>query len=341
MSGRTFVDVRDSQSKADVSVKLPCGLTVRFHQSAKPDGNILIEPMQRAIRTTGNFENLVNEQRERGPFGPLVVVNHMGSWINMAAHAVQIGLREIEVWQNPRTNETLTDTRRYLYAPNEKIVAIPNYKCGYSSLKMVFSQLWVGDAAKESKRQVGLDGIMPISELPAEFIFSIVRDPIERFVSFYVDKFMRPPTHSNFATWRMPHEVLLGKNFSPDSMLWLIENTPTAFADLHWKPFGPNLFHGGRALAHRVYDIDAAATLSQDLSDMLKRRISLPHANVTDHIDHKDVQQKTMQAKDRLERAYAADFDFLAKVKARGGVASPAEIGLLASDTATSLQTVA
>lgn len=320
------MDVRGADLATDTAVKLPCGLTVRFRQSEKPDGNILAEATQRAIRTTGQFENVVNDAREAGRFGPLVVVNQMGSWTNMAAHAVQMGLREIEIWQNPRTSEVLTDTRRYLFAPSEKIAALPNYKCGYSSLKMVFSQLWGSENPKE-KRPISLDGSMPISELPADLVFSIVRDPIERFVSFYVDKFMRAPTHGNYTAWRMPHEVLLGKNFGPDAMLWLIENTPPAFADLHWKSFASNLFHEGKALAHRVYDIDTAANLSQDLSDRLNRKIALPHVNVTDHIDHKDVMAKTLQAKDRLERAYAADFEFLAKLRAAGGVANPSDIG--------------
>lgn len=334
------MDVRGADSGTDVSVKLPCGLIVRFKQGGKPEGNIVSEPTQRTIRTTCNFENVVNDARDGGRFGPLVIVNQMGSWINMAAHAAQMGLREIEVWQNPRTNETLTDTRRYLFAPLEKIAAIPNYKCGYSSLKMVFSQLWGGENPKD-KRSIQLDGVMSMGELPAEFVFSIVRDPVERFVSFYVDKFMRPPTHPNYAAWRMPHEVLLGRNFGPDAMLWLIENTPTVFADLHWKPFASNLFHEDKALAHTVYDIDAAASLSKDLSERLSRKISLPHVNVTDHIDHKDVMARTLQAKDRLERAYAADFVFLARLKAVGGVANPAELSQLGGDGDRPQQTVA
>lgn len=258
----------------------------------------------------------------------------------MAAHAVMMGLREIDVWQNPRTNETLTDTRRYLCAPDEKIVALPNYKCGYSSLKLVFSQLW-GEADPKAKRAVSLDSIMSMNDLPSDFAFSIVRDPIERFVSFYVDKFMRAPTHPNHALWRVPHEILLGRNFGPDGVLQLIENTPTAFADLHWKPFATNLFHEGKALAHRVYDIEAAASLSRDLSSRLARKISLPHVNVTDHIDHKDVKAKTLQAKARLERAYAADFEMLAKLKTAGGAANLSELDMSIAKSASPISSVA
>lgn len=334
------MDVRPLKSDSDVSLALPCGLTVHFRQAARPDGNLLVEPVQRSIQSTGNFENVVNDARDNGPFGPLVVVNQLGSWVNIAAHAASIGLREIEVWQNPRTSATLTKSRRYLYAPNEKIAALPNFKCGYSSLKNVFGQLWSAQAGKDG-HAISLDGYMPVNELPAEFIFSIVRDPFERFMSFYVDKFMRPPMHFNYSSWRMPHQTLLGKDFGPDTMLWLIENTPVAFADMHWKPFSANLFHEGHPLVHRVYDISAAQTLSADLSEHLGRNISLPRVNVTDNVDHGDVLDKTQRAKARLEQIYAADIEFLARLKAVGGAADPSVVDLVGQAPVESAQTIA
>lgn len=320
------MQVDDVKSSTVTPVKLPCGLTVRFNQGEKPPGNTMIEYLQRSIRTTSAFENAVNDAREKGAFGPQVVINQLGSWTLMAAHAVQMGLREIDVWQNPVTNDALTDHRRYLYAPAEKVGAIPNYKCGYSSLKIVFGQL----SANKPKdgQEISGDGIISMSQLPCDFLFSIVREPVDRFVSFYVDKFMRAPTHANYANWRVPHEILLGRNFGPDGVLWLIDKTPPAFADLHWKAFTSNIFHGDRALPHRVYDLESVPALASELSDRLKKKISIPRVNVTDHIDHKDIHERTLRAKDIFNRAYAADIEFLEKLRAKGGVANPADLKL-------------
>jgi Sulfotransferase family len=319
------VDVADVKAPSVTSVKLPCGLTVRFHQGEKPAGYAMTESAQRPIRTTGQFENTVNEARDSGPFAPPVVINEVGAWTHMAAHAVQMGMREIDVWQNPRTNDALTDYRRYLYAPVEKIGAIPNYKCGYSSLKLVFGQLSTADLPIDGP-EIRRDGIMSMSQLPCDFLFSIVREPVDRFISFYVDKFMRAPTHGNYAQWRVPHEILLGKNFGPDAVLWLIEKTPPAFADLHWKSITSSIYHGGRALPHRVYDLASVPALAAELSERLKRNIAIRRVNVTDHIDHKDIHDRVLRSKEIFERAYAADMALVAEIKARGGVADPAEL---------------
>jgi len=236
---------------------------------------------QRANSSADAFATLLHNKAD-GPlaFKSVLLQNHRGSWIIPAAHCINLGVSQLFVWQPARTDIATTPVRAAMVPEEFDLTFVPNYKCGYSSLYTFLCNEFPScktRAEQAAWKSAALNDNVDVSSPGKGLRISIVRHPVDRFESFYIDKFCRDETHPNHIEFVAPYRTLLGGTLSPWTVLEFISSIPPSFADPHWLPTSSNIALNGEPLVDWVYDLADADGLANDLSELLRRKVTFPH----------------------------------------------------------------
>ncbi len=183
--------------------------------------------------------------------------NLRGDWIKSIPTLVASGFGKISVVLSRDQDESRSARRMCIPIPDYNILFVPNYKCGYSSMRQYVAN------ALSSKRGEAVDIDSVVREvidllrydLRIERKISIVRDPWCRFSSFYKDKIL---IQKNYPLYGRPVEALCGST-DPLTVLRFIGDMPDEFRDPHVKSQYCNLFFEGKCLVDVWYKLEDIA----------------------------------------------------------------------------------
>ncbi|WP_157770190.1 sulfotransferase family 2 domain-containing protein [Ruegeria marisrubri] len=138
------------------------------------------------------------------------------------------------------------------------------------------------------------------------FSFSVVRHPINRFRSFYLDKFCRGSGHHNHRDWLAVYQALLCE-VTPASVLQFVSSVPTGFEDPHWRSMRSNLFYGDRPLVDRIYTTSEIEQLATEISGYLGQKVAIPRALATERIEAPQIREQLAALAPKIMETYAED----------------------------------
>ena len=236
-----------------------------------------------------------------------------------------MGIAHLHVWQPLKSDILSTDARVVMVAKESDLCFVPNYKCGYSSMRKLFCDEFPSCERKslESGRSSSaLNQRISIAALRDYFKFSIIRDPASRFSSFFADKFYRGNEHHNRSKFLAVYSTLLGPSgLTPWGVLELVSKIPASFADPHWLPVYDNLFLDGVPLVDAIYDIRSTNLLVKDLAKYLDRPIEMPHVLKSGHLVTSGARDilNSEAFQSAVRAAYASDFELYARLTDAGG----------------------
>jgi hypothetical protein len=204
----------------------------------------------------------------------------------------------------------------YLVVPEKKLVYLVNSKVACSSFKQVLLASVAGkqvsddysvhtdpEVVRRSRRYLG----------GAErkfFVFTFVRNPFERLVSTYVNKFCdyRKIAHAGFE-----YQYYLGGIFKPaDSFAEFVDKVasiPDRAADRH---FVSQSFMICRMANHPPDFIGRLESVTEDYRELAERfgLPELPHFNKSSHYDYREY-YRSRTLVEKVYRKYRADVDDL------------------------------
>jgi hypothetical protein len=193
----------------------------------------------------------------------------------------------------------------FLHHENPRFVYIPNLKAGYTSIVSALAGEFPGLTAAREETELDLDAVVR-----DYVVFSFVRHPVARVVSFYVDKLVLGPARqltrsepdppqesqsivfnalvrakdtenkSNLVTDREVYERLARTGFS--DLVYLLDGIATSdrhlFPQSAWLDRFPAL--------KRICFVGGVETVAEDwakVCSLLGREIALPHENRSDY----------------------------------------------------------
>jgi hypothetical protein len=285
---------------------------------------------QRSLSDQGAFEAALRDKSAEpgGRVSTLLVQNSGGSWLSVAAQSARMGIAHLHVWQPFKSDLLSTDKRVVMVATESDLCFVPNYKCGYSSMRELFCDEFPSCERKslESGRSSSaLNQRISIGALRDYFKFSIIRDPASRFSSFFADKFYRAKGHNNRSKFLAVYSTLLGPSgLNPWGVLELVSKIPAPFADPHWLPVYDNLFLHGVPLVDAIYDIRSTNLLVKDLAKHLNRPIEMPHVLKSGHLGASGARDilNSEAFQSAVRAAYASDSELYARLTEAGGYLS-------------------
>jgi Sulfotransferase family len=230
------------------------------------------------------------------------------------------------------------------YEPNRHIDVLPDHrliyvcvpKCASSRIKMTLSAL-IGrspqSAFEANRRQisglkgpkhVGLSTFWRVAVDPRTLRFSFVRNPYDRIVSCWADKFRDKPLVAGqpsidpYLAWRQHHDLSLpagaGRTLSFAEFVTFATATADRRVDAHWQLQADLLDMPGITLDFvgktESFEQDFRRVLDHVSPDeVIRRQAALP-LNVSAHRSWPDYYTPDLAA--RVYRAYERDFDLLA-----------------------------
>jgi hypothetical protein len=205
------------------------------------------------------------------------------------------------------------DVSFYLNFERLRIGYFPVAKAGSTSIKWMFLQA-LELLAEMKKRgqdvhQYTYDHFTanPKNYPGESFIFAVVRDPIERFLSAYTNKIYYQPTAGwNNFQHQLFHEDDLGVNRFIDNFGEVISNNSMAFN--HFMPQCAILNEKTMNSA-RVYRMQDLQVLVRDISNFLGRKLTLPHRQTSGAAS--PLQQLHPKNFEKLIDIFSEDYHFL------------------------------
>jgi hypothetical protein len=132
------------------------------------------------------------------------------------------------------------------------------------------------------------------AEFEDYFKFSVVRNPWERVLSCYNDKFTRPVDHGKTRNWRQPLGVLLqDRQFGFEDFVSFISRIPNSHSDRHWVSQSTCLFTPSDQ--QLVNYIGRFENIQEDIKEISKL------AGVNFVLKHLNPSEKTQQTSEMID----------------------------------------
>lgn len=196
----------------------------------------------------------------------------------------------------------------------KKMIFLPNYKVMYSSFREYMRENFseFQDAPQVSH---GLNSNVDLNapKFKEFFKFSIVRNPFDRYASFYRDKLGRDQDHYHYRIWNQPMCSLLGKDkVTLLESLKFVNMIPNSHSDPHFLSQESKLLNGdGTSLVDYVGKIENLDDVLQHIAEQAKiPSIDIPLYNQTKPLkkDFMDFYKSSPESIKLIEKRYQTDF---------------------------------
>lgn len=206
--------------------------------------------------------------------------------------------------------------RTCIVSYENKVIFLPNYKVMYSSfreyMRSNFSEFF--NAPKVSH---GLNSNIDLNDPQYNdfFKFSIVRNPFDRYASFYRDKLARNKDHYNYKWWNYPIRSILGKDeITIYESLDFISKIPDSHSDPHFLSQQSKLYHNEKPLVDYIGKIENLNTSLEYISRKANiSPINIPVYNKTNKTksvteDFMSFYQSNSKTIEIIKKRYRSDF---------------------------------
>lgn len=184
-----------------------------------------------------------------------------GDWLKAVPTLIDAGVTMISVLLPSDQDESQNANRFSLPVPEHEVIFVPNFKCGYSSLKQYIAMLSYNTDPESVER-----GLIDLATTRTNIkLISIVRNPLQRYLSFYHDRIQRSQNNQHYAK---PIEYL----YSGSALIAgskMIGSIPDEYRDPHFKSQAGNLYLNGKCLVDKWYKLE-------EISDNFPSQVGLP-----------------------------------------------------------------
>jgi len=242
-----------------------------------------------------------------------------GEWFLAAGALRDLGVKNLIVITPAHLNEKFSAIRTCIPVWSKKVIFLPSRKCGYSSLREYCLQNF-SECRRTHQQKGGVShSLNEDVDLRADnargcFSLSLIRNPMRRFESFYVDKLSRD-SERNRRHYYEPFERLLGPGgVTPLNVLDVIERIPDEFRDPHFRSQSINLFLGQDLLVDQTIAIEGPEPEFSNAMQNICLPAGLPHVLSTKQIRGKPAIAESLSNPSlvaRIEEVYREDFDRL------------------------------
>ncbi|MCB1701814.1 MAG: sulfotransferase family 2 domain-containing protein [Halioglobus sp.] len=224
-----------------------------------------------------------------------------------------------QIWARGQGNGMRWPYGSMMVSEADKLFYIPVAKCACTSLKSMMINLAEIDRP-EIARELGVHFVtdrfntgVQLKDKPIDtareilasdqyFKFSVIRDPYERLVSAYLEKFVyqRHADRNLIHTRQVISEVQgseqidIGRGISFDQFVEYILRQDPYDLDPHWRP--QYLYFLGVPHVSRIFRLENIQHLEQHLKEKLGLEVRLGHANATDKSDFFLAEASTLTA---------------------------------------------
>tara|TARA_R110002124_G_scaffold190339_1_gene357599 strand:- start:1386 stop:2345 length:960 start_codon:yes stop_codon:yes gene_type:complete len=184
-----------------------------------------------------------------------IVPNALGSWYRSLAALKVAGVRQATIII-PHHNNFLVSPERTAVIVNEvRAIFLPIYKSGTSSFRALahahFAEFSDRDVMNSTSLSSAIDPRDPIFAAYKKFTF--IREPMQRFGSFFRDKLMVAEGSPNHETFANPIAILMDRHLDAKTAAEFITSMPQEFCDPHYKPQWLTLTFKNEVLADYIF----------------------------------------------------------------------------------------
>ncbi|MDS1138366.1 sulfotransferase family 2 domain-containing protein [Nitratireductor indicus] len=210
------------------------GMRVLFSQEqARAEGAPFL------AKTTLPWDERLSLARDFAKSGkPAIIDNAFGSWFRSLAALKAAGVKEAAIVIPDSQNFLKTPLRTAVVVEEVKVIFLPIYKCGTSSFRALahthFQEFADRDASSSTSLNQSID---PADERYHGYKkFTFIREPMDRFGSFFRDKLLAPKGSPNEEHFIRPISVLMDEDVSAEMAAKFISHIPPEYCDPHIKP---------------------------------------------------------------------------------------------------------
>lgn len=189
--------------------------------------------------------------------------------------------------------------KKCLVSHNEKIIFVPNFKVMYSTMDKLFST-FEDNFVQDRKNST----IIEIQDLEFEdyFKFTIIRNPIDRFLSLYYWSLKRKDL---LFEYKEAIETITAKNYSLQSLLEIISKIPDTHSNNHWVSQDYKVKINS---VDHYYSMEDSKRIAAELSNQIGNKIIIPHENQSRNNSNRKKELSDNQVK-ILKARYSNDFN--------------------------------
>jgi hypothetical protein len=206
------------------------------------------------------------------------VINHT-NWIQSAWKLIDAGCISVHVLPIFDPSDCY---RNCIVVDSKRVIFVPIYKSAYSSFTEFFRAAFPENFADRKEGSLNSFVDLRNPEYQSYFKFSVVRDPLARASSCFMDKYARSDGHHNVELWRKPLLTLIEReSLTFSEWLELICSIPDTHSDPHWRSQYTTLHDSSGALVDEVFHLEKLSTSLAEISQRLSMPVVLQRLNAT------------------------------------------------------------
>ncbi|SFQ69280.1 Sulfotransferase family protein [Nitratireductor indicus] len=196
---------------------------------------------------------------------PAIIPNAFGSWFRSLAALKQAGVNEATIMIPRDQNFLATPNRTAVIVEEFKVIFLPIYKCGTSSWRALVHANCSEFSDRDASDSTSLNRtINPQDEQFGTYEkFTFVRQPMDRFGSFFRDKLLAEDGTPNHEHFIIPISVLMGQKISAHAAAEFIASIPPEYCDPHYKPQWLTIKHRKTIFPDHIFRLSDSHRLSE------------------------------------------------------------------------------
>lgn len=188
--------------------------------------------------------------------------------------------------------------RKCLVSNKKKLIFLPNFKVMYSTMDTLFAT-FEDHFVRNKKNSIIIDINDP--QYKDYYKFTIIRNPIDRFLSLYYWSFKREDL---LPEYKHSIELITGKDYSLNVLLNVISKIPDSHSNNHWVSQNYKRLLNPVKHTYSMADISA---ITNDLSRYTESQVVIPHENQSKN-DSTKINELKNEELDVLKVRYQEDF---------------------------------